>query len=57
MIVLAIFSTIIALVWTWITIAANGMATAPSVNGFVGGGGLLVAWAVTALFWVAWIFN
>lgn len=49
MIVIAIIGTICALVWSAVTVMANGMSDAPG-QGFQGVG-------TVALGWVAWYFN
>ncbi len=52
MIVFAILATIGALIWSAVTIFANGMKT---VRGeFTGGFLLIVVWGVVAVLWIAW---
>lgn len=53
MIVFAILATIGALIWTAVTIFANGMKT---VRGeFTGGVLLVVVWCGVGLLWLAWL--
>lgn len=56
MIVLAIFTTACAAVWTLFVLFANGMASAPSKE-LEGKSTIVLAWAVTAVLWAAWAWG
>lgn len=55
MIVLAIFSTIIAILLTLAVMFANSMRSSPGE--FYGRGRLFVIWVICIVFWLAWWFR
>jgi hypothetical protein len=55
MIVLAIISTLAAIVGSIMLVFANSMASSPQP--FRGGGLLIAAWFGVAVMWLAWWFN
>ena len=56
MTVFAVIAVIAAIVWSLFVIAANGMSDAPSA-GFKGGGTIVIAWPIAAVFVAARIFG
>ncbi len=54
MIVLAILTTIAALVWSFVVFLANGMSDGTKFQGRLS---LIAVWIVVAIMWLAWWFN
>jgi len=55
MIVLAIVCTLVAIAWSFAVLWANSMRSSPGEFQF--GFTLIVAWIVTAIMWLAWLFS
>lgn len=52
MIVLAIVATLVAVIWSFIVVCANGMRSSPGA--FMGGFTLTATWIGVAVLWFAW---
>jgi hypothetical protein len=51
--IIAVVATVVAGIWTVITLVANAMSDARTV-GFQGGGTLILAWLSVLYFWFSW---
>jgi hypothetical protein len=54
--IIAVVATVVAGIWTVMTLWANSMSDAP-MAGFQGGGMLIGIWLAVAVLWLAWYFK
>jgi hypothetical protein len=52
MIVLAVASTIVSIIWSLVVVFANGMSDAP--GRFQGLGTIIAVWVATTVLWLSW---